>query len=156
MNLWGLNMAMFAKSAIAFVMLLAVSTFAWSGDLAGLWQAYDDHTGNLEALIRIEKMPDNSYEGRIEKLYPSAGETASVCSNCKGSLHNQPLLGLRILYGMKHRDQLNFEGGEILDPDEGTTYRCQIQLSEDGKTIQVTGYINFNWIGQSEIWRRAN
>jgi uncharacterized protein (DUF2147 family) len=57
---------------------------------------------------------------------------------------------------MKSKDALNFEGGEILDPDEGKIYKCQIRLSDDGKSIQVTGYISFTWIGQSEIWRRAN
>lgn len=130
---------------------------AWGGELAGLWQAYDDHTGNLEALIRIEKLPDNSYEGRIEKIFPdSENITVLICSNCTGNLHNQPLIGMRILSGMKVKDKLNFEGGEILDPDEGKTYHCQIRLSDDDKQIQVTGYINFNWIGQSEIWRRAN
>ena len=145
------------KSAITFILMLAMPMLAWGGELAGLWQAYDDHTGNLEALIRIEKLPDNSYEGRIEKIFPDAdNKTALICSSCTGSLRNQPLIGMRILSGMKGKDKLNFERGEILDPDEGKTYHCQIRLSDDDKQIQVTGYINFNWIGQSEIWRRAD
>jgi uncharacterized protein (DUF2147 family) len=144
------------KSAITFVLMLAMPILACGGDLAGLWEAYDGHTGNLEALIRIEKLPDNSYEGRIEKIFLAVdNKSALICSNCTGSLHNQPLIGMRILTGMKSKDDLNFEGGEILDPDEGKIFKCQIRLSEDGKSIQVTGYINFTWIGQSEIWRRA-
>lgn len=145
------------KSAIASVLLCTVSTLAWSDELAGVWQEYDDKTGKVEALIRIEKMADNTYEGKIEKLLPDTAENSSkVCTRCTGSLHNQPLLGMRILSGMKRKDGLNFEGGEIIDPDEGKLYRCKMRISEDGKTLEVTGYVGFGWFGQSEIWRRVN
>ncbi len=144
------------QSVIAAGLLCVISSLAWSDELAGLWQEYDDQTGKVEALIRIERAADNSYDGKIEKLVPEvAGNAARVCSNCKGSLHNQPLLGLRILSGMKQKDRLNFEGGEIVDPDDGKVYQCHIRLSEDGKTIEVTGYIGAKWLGQSETWRRA-
>ena len=130
---------------------------AWSGELAGLWQEYDDDTGKLVALIRIEKLPDDTYEGRIEKVFSDISEKSElICIRCQGSLRNHPLLGMRILSGMKRKDKLNFEEGEILDPDDGKTYRCHIRLSDDGNTIEVTGYISLNWIGQSEIWRRTN
>jgi uncharacterized protein (DUF2147 family) len=150
-------MTLFYRAAIACMLLFTIPSLAWSGELAGLWQAYDNHTGNLEALIHIKKLPDNTYEGIIEKIYPDKPENAAmVCSNCPGDFSNQPLLGMRILSGMKRKDKVTFEGGDILDPDEAKIYQCRIQLSEDGKTIQVTGYINFVWIGQSEIWQRIN
>lgn len=123
----------------------------------GLWQEYDEQTGKVEALIRIEKTADNTYEGKIEKLVPDdAANATRVCARCAGGLKNKPLLGLRILSGMKRKDKLHFEGGEIIDPDDGKVYQCQMQLSEDGKTLEVTGYIGFNWLGQSETWRRAD
>ena len=77
-----------------------------------------------------------------------------LCKNCQGDLHNRPLLGLRILSGLHRKDTTRFEGGQIIDPDDGKIYRCNIRLLEDGKTIEVTGYLSFNWIGHSEIWRR--
>lgn len=144
------------RSTTAFFFLLTFSSIAWGGELAGLWQEYDDDTGNLVALIRIEKLPDSTYDGKIEKILSVHGENPeSVCGRCTGSLHDHPLVGLRILSGMKRAGKLSFEGGEILDPDDGKTYRCRIRLSDDGNTIEVTGYLNLNWIGQSEIWRRA-
>ncbi|HEX7454739.1 MAG TPA: DUF2147 domain-containing protein [Gallionella sp.] len=150
-------MTLFYKVAVACMLLLTIPALAWSGELAGIWQAYDDHTGKLEALIHIKKLSDNTYEGNIEKIFPDNPESAAiVCTSCTGSLSNQPLLGMRILSGMKRKDKLTFEGGTILDPDEGKTYQCRIRLSEDGKTIEVTGYINVVWIGQSEIWQRVN
>jgi uncharacterized protein (DUF2147 family) len=135
--------------------LLSIVTSAHA-DITGLWQEYDDDTGKIDALIRVIKKPDNSYEGVIEKVIQEPGVASDpLCTHCTGDLHNRPLLGLRILWGMKRHDKLHYEDGEILDPDDGKTYHCSIRLAEDGKSLQVTGFINFSWIGQSEIWRRS-
>ncbi len=134
----------------------AMSGMAYAAELAGLWQEYNDDTGKVEALIRIEKTGNGNYEGVIEKLIPDTVEkNATRCTLCTGSLHNRPLLGLRILSNLQRRDHHTFEGGEITDPDDGKVYRCKISLSENGSTIEVTGYLNFNWIGHSEVWRRV-
>jgi uncharacterized protein (DUF2147 family) len=139
------------------VIALLMPSLAQGGELAGVWQEFDDQTGKVEALIRIEKTADGAYEGKIVKLMADvAGENARVCGGCSGSLRNQPLLGMRILYGMKRKDSQTFEGGEIIDPDDGKVYRCHMRLSEDGKTLEVTGYIGISWFGQSETWRRAD
>lgn len=144
-------------SIIALSALLSLALPAWAGELSGVWQEFDDKTGKVEALIRIDKLPDGSYEGKIVKLMAEVvGDTAKVCSNCSGSLHNQPWLGMRILSGMKRKDEQTFEGGEIVDPDEGKVYRCRMKLSEDGKTLEVTGYIGISWLGQTETWKRAD
>ena len=142
------------KAAIVWLLLSAVPS-AWSAELEGLWQEFDDSTGKVEALIRISKLSDNTYEGSIERIFPDKN-AAMLCTACTGDLYNRPLLGMRILSGMKRKDEFSFEGGTVLDPDEGKIYRCRIRLSEDGKTLEVTGYVGFAWMGQSEIWKRAN
>lgn len=156
-------MALARRSLAALILLCAIPTFAWGGELAGgnelagLWQEYDENTENLEALIRIEKLFDDSYEGKIEKIFPDTVEnSALLCTRCTGSLRNHPLLGLRILSGMKRKDLKHFEEGEILDTDDGKTYLCHIRLAEDGNTIEITSYVNSIEIGQPEVWRRAN
>lgn len=144
------------KSALAAILLLSLPALACGGELAGLWQEFDDQTGKVEALIRIGKTAAGTYEGTIEKLVPDVpANAARLCSSCQGGLRNKPLLGLRILSDMKREDEMNFDGGEIVDPDDGKVYRCHIRLSEDGKSMEVTGYIGAKWLGQSETWRRA-
>ena len=136
--------------------LYTLQASAGAAELAGLWQEYSDDTGALEALIRIEKLSDNSYAGKIEKILPESTENSGLtCKGCPGNFRNKPLLGLRILSGLKRKDGLNFTGGEILDPDDGKIYQCNIRLSKDGSTIEVTGYLGFNWIGHSEIWKKS-
>lgn len=149
------SMTLPCKAAIAFIWF-ALPILAWSGELAGLWEEYDDNTGSLSAMIRIKKLPDDTYEGRIEKIFPDTVENSTlVCTHCDNDLRNRPLLGLRILTGMKRLNERIYEGGKVLDPDDGKVYSCRIRLSEDGNVIEVTGFLSLNWIGQSEIWRRA-
>ncbi|MGB8516910.1 MAG: DUF2147 domain-containing protein [Gallionella sp.] len=151
-----MTFAMFYRVAPIFFLMSFFAPLACAAHLTGLWQEYNDDTGKVEALIRIEKMPDSSYEGRIEKLLPDVPEnTAMTCKQCSGELRGRPLLGLRILSGMKRKDALVLDDGIITDPDDGKTYQCHIRISEDGNSLEVTGYLTFNWIGHSEIWRRA-
>lgn len=147
---------MFFKLISACVVFFVISSSACAADMVGLWQEYNDDTGNVEALIRIEKTRDGMYQGRIEKLLPDTAENAAMqCKKCTGELRDRPLLGLRILSGMKRKDALVFDDGTITDPDDGKSYQCHIRISDDGNTLEVTGYFTFNWIGHSEIWRRA-
>lgn len=149
------NVTAFHKPVIVFMLLSVFSACACAAELTGLWEEYNDDTGKPEALIRIENTHDDIFEGRIEKLLPDTAENAAtICKVCPGDMRNRPLLGLRILSGMKRKSALDFDHGEIVDPDDGKTYSCQIKLSEDGNTLKVTGYIGISWIGQSEIWRR--
>ena len=141
---------------VAAMLLLALPVLAPAAELAGLWQEYDDKTGRVEALIRVAQADDGTYAGTIVKLVAEVvGSAAPVCEGCSGSLHNQPLLGMRILTGMRRKDALTFEGGEIVDPEDGKVYRCRLRLSEDGRTLEVTGYVGVSWFGESETWRRA-
>ncbi len=144
-----------ASAVLAWALLFLAPTTAWSGELTGLWQEYDDKSGKVEALIRIEQAPDGTYQGKIEKLFPEVVPMPSACTRCAGSLRGQPLLGLRILSGMTRNDALNFDGGAIVDPEDGKVYHCHIRLSEDGNSLEVTGYVGVKWLGQSETWRRA-
>ncbi len=143
------------KFTFIFLSLL-LSTAVRGGELVGLWQEYNDDTGKPEALIRIERGRDDAYEGRIEKLLTGVPEnTAATCKLCPDELRDRPLLGLRILSGLKRHDALVFDEGKIVDPDDGKVYQCRIRLAEDGDSLEVTGYITFNWIGHSEVWRRV-
>jgi len=45
------------------------------------------------------------------------------------------------------------KGGWIYDPDSGKTYKCRIELQEDG-TLAVTGYVGIPRFGRSQRWRR--
>jgi uncharacterized protein (DUF2147 family) len=146
----------FIRSFAFLAFLACIPLSSYGAELIGLWQEFDDDTGQPEALIRITQAADHTYEGVIETLLPMENTIRpQFCTHCSGNLQNKPLLGLRILSGMKRKDTFNFEGGSITDPDDGKTYRCHIRIAEDGHSLQLTGYLHMEWIGQSEIWKKV-
>lgn len=144
------------RGVTALLLLIALPALARGAELAGTWQEYDDASGKVEALIRVERGADGAYDGTIVKLVAAVvGSASRTCEACRGRLHDQPLLGMRIFWGMRRRDASTFDGGEIIDPESGKVYRCRMRLSEDGNTLAVTGYVGVSWLGETETWRRA-
>ena len=63
------------------------------------------------------------------------------------------ILGMVILGGLK-KDDGEYTGGDILDPDNGKHYKSKLKLEDGGKKLNVRGYIGFSWIGRSQTWVR--
>ncbi|GBR46817.1 MULTISPECIES: DUF2147 domain-containing protein [Neokomagataea] len=122
------------------------------GSPVGFWQSTDEHTNTPKAIIQIYKNADGSLSGKIvKKLVPAGGDT---CGNCKGPLHNAPFVGLPILSDMKAVKN-TWEGGSIIDPANGQTYHCHMQLFHD-KMLEVRGYVGMPMFGRSQIWKRVS
>lgn len=135
------------------VFLLAMPLGAAELSPAGVWQTIDDNSGQPKGLVRI-KEANGRFEGTVEKIYPKPGEDpAPKCEKCAGARHNQPVLGMMILWGLtKQGDE--YEGGEILDPENGKIYRARMKLIDGGKKLEVRGFIGIALLGRSQIWSR--
>jgi uncharacterized protein (DUF2147 family) len=135
--------------------LIVVYSTAYAAELspAGLWKTIDDSTGQPSSLVRIREV-NGQYEGKVEKIFPKPGEEPNPkCEKCEGSRRNQPVIGMTILWGLtKQSDE--YQGGEILDPENGKVYRARMRLLESGKKLDVRGFIGFSLIGRSQIWLR--
>jgi uncharacterized protein (DUF2147 family) len=118
----------------------------------GLWKTFDDQTGAPSALIRITET-SGEFKGMIEKLLRLGEDENSVCEKCEGPRHNQLLLGMAILTGMRRQGD-EYGGGEILDPDNGKVYRCKITLEDGGTKMQVRGFIGVSLFGRTQTWVR--
>ncbi|MBP7485669.1 MAG: DUF2147 domain-containing protein, partial [Aquabacterium sp.] len=47
-----------------------------------------------------------------------------------------------------------WDGGQVLDPKSGNTYRVRIRLLDDGKTLEVRGYKGTPFLGRTQLWKR--
>jgi uncharacterized protein (DUF2147 family) len=119
----------------------------------GLWKNIDDVTGKSRALIRITET-NGELSGKIEKLFREPNEDQNPnCVKCEGALKGQPVLGMTILNGLK-KDGDEYNGGTILDPDNGEVYKSKLVLKDGGKKLNVRGYIGFPMLGRSQVWVR--
>lgn len=116
----------------------------------GAWRTIDDETKKPKALVRISESA-GTLSGRIEKILTD--RTDARCEECSGELKDKPVLGMTILNGLKKGEEW-WEGGTILDPATGKTYRARLRLVENDSKLEVRGYIGAPLLGRSQTWLR--
>lgn len=137
------------------VILLNIVSFLVAAELSpvGLWKTIDDNSGQPKGLVRIREI-NGQFDGRIEKIFPKPGDDpAPKCDKCDGARRNQPVLGMTILWGLTKQGE-DYQGGEILDPENGKIYRAKMKLADGGKKLEVRGFIGVSLFGRSQIWLR--
>jgi uncharacterized protein (DUF2147 family) len=143
------------KLASTLIVLALLWSAAHAADFSpvGLWKTIDDHTGKPRGLVRVTQV-DGEYQAKVEKIFPKPGEDPNPrCEQCAGTRHDQPVIGMIILWGLtKQGDE--YQGGEILDPENGKVYRVKMKLDDGGTTLQVRGFIGFSLFGRTQIWIR--
>ena len=145
--------ARYIIAAAALLALVAGHALGAEPTAAGLWQAVDQETGQPTGWFLIRDH-DGIYDGTIVKMFLKPGESMSVvCDQCKDDRHDKPWLGLEIIRGMK-RDGLHYDDGTILDPRYGQVYSALMNLSPDGQSLIVRGYLGISLLGQNQYWTR--
>ena len=135
---------------------LAAALFISQGALAnmspvGLWKTIDEDTNEAKSYVRITQN-DKVLSGKVETILDPAKQTG-ICKECDGALKNQPILGMTIITDVKPEDDGVWGDGEILDPTNGKTYTVQLTPQNDGKTLEVRGYIGFFY--RNQYWQRV-
>jgi uncharacterized protein (DUF2147 family) len=122
-------------------------TFAAGGALAqgtpvGLWKTIDDDGKTEKSLVRITEAGGGTLNGKIEKVFDPKSQDAT-CDKCTDARKGQPVVGLVILRNARQDadDKEIWTGGEILDPNNGKTYKTRLKPIEGGKKLEMRGYI---------------
>jgi uncharacterized protein (DUF2147 family) len=76
------------------------------------------------------------------------------CQGCSGEFKDKDVVGLRFIWKMKKMAENEYKGGEILDPNDGSTYSCKMKLAQDGKNLDVRGFLGISLFGRSQVWTR--
>jgi uncharacterized protein (DUF2147 family) len=130
---------------------MAFSALAQSTPV-GLWRSFDDKTGEAKAEVRIVETA-GVLSGKIEKRLLKTAKPEDVCTECTDDRKGQPLLGLEIIRGAKKAEGRElWEGGKILDPENGRNYTLKMTPVEDGKKLDVRG--SFGPFGRTQTWVR--
>ncbi len=119
---------------------------------ACLWTTVDDRTHMPRGTIRIYEQ-NGVFSGRIESSFKPE-ELTERCDKCSGDRKDAPVIGLVIMRGMR-RQGSEYEGGDILDPDTGSVYRCRFTLGSGGQKLFLRGYLGLSIFGRTQTWTRA-
>jgi uncharacterized protein (DUF2147 family) len=95
------------------------------------------------------------YTGKIVKLLLKPQDT--LCDKCKGDFKDKPIVGMVNLQNMKKTGSTDeelgeaYEGGTVMNPDDGKTYKCKFWVKGDVLTLR--GYIAF--VYKTQVWSRV-
>ena len=141
-----------AFAAIGFVVFSAPAMAQMTPE--GLWRNIDDKTGEAKAEIRIKDNGAGALHGVLEKRLAKDAKPEDVCSECKDERKDKPLLGLEIIRNAKKAEGRDvWEGGKILDPENGRNYTLRMTPIEGGKKLEVRG--SFGPFGRTQTWVRV-
>jgi uncharacterized protein (DUF2147 family) len=123
---------------------------------AGLWKTIDDESKKEKSLIRITET-GGVFTGKLEKLLDPSAKSDAVCDLCSDDRKDKPVVGMTLIKGVKQSDsdKGRWDGGEILDPNNGKTYKVRLTPGEGGKTLAVRGYIGAPMLGRTQTWVRV-
>ncbi len=134
------------KNLILFLALFISNLSFGQNEVLGKWITVDDKTGVQKSVIEVYEK-EGRYFGKVTKMMYRSEEER--CTRCEGTLKNQLVKGMDVLWDFKYRKRSKtFGGGKLLNPESGKTYNGQIWV-ENGN-LMVRGYISFFY--RTQVW----
>lgn len=147
------TLAGISSAVLLSVVMVTSPVIAAEATPQGLWKTIDDKTGQAKSHIRIV-INGGTLSGIVEKILPP-GDPKAVCVACQGDMKDQPIVGMKILSGMKKGPD-GYKDGQITDPKNGKSYNALVWLDPaDANKLNVKGYIGVSLFGRSQTWLRA-
>jgi uncharacterized protein (DUF2147 family) len=122
-----------------------VSSAADLNSPIGLWKTE-------RGLVRVYESQGALF-ARIERSFTPGDETR-LCTACKDDRKDQPIVGLVVMRNVKYADG-SYEGGDILDTQSGSVYRCKLAVDQSGSRLTIRGFIGMALFGRTVVWSRV-
>lgn len=119
----------------------------------GVWKSLDEKTGAPKSEVRIAE-DGGVLSGKVVRVLREGADPQAVCDQCTDDRKGQPIEGLEIIRGAKQAEGKEvWEGGKILDPENGKTYTLRMTPIEGGAKLEVRGSIGP--FGRTQTWVRV-
>jgi uncharacterized protein (DUF2147 family) len=141
------------RTAAAFALALSCASAMAQMTPVGLWKTIDDDGKTEKSLVRIAES-GGVLNGTIERVFDPAKQDAK-CDKCTDDRKDKPVIGMTIIRNARQDadDKTLWTGGEILDPNNGKTYKTRLKPVDGGKTMEMRGYIGFLY--RTQVWQRV-
>lgn len=115
------------------------------------WKTIDDKTGKPKAIIKIVEQK-GLLVGRIQTMLGKSKDYK--CNVCKGKFKDKSLIGAPIFWNLKKSGD-EYTGGVIFDPKKGKSYKLKGKLAQNGKVLEMRGYVGSPLLGRTQTWQRV-
>ncbi len=146
----------FALAGISLALLITVApNAAWAEmpshggatiSLTGDWE-----TPDMDAVISIRQNGEVLYADLVQHDY--TGLTSQDINNPDPAKRTRPLLGVRILDGLRRVKENRWKGGELYDPRTGKTYLSELKFLDQNR-LKIIGCIGPG-LCKGYVWRRV-
>ena len=146
-------LALIQKASAAIVSIAFCGLAAAQMTPVGNWHSFDEKTNELKSQIVVSES-GGVLTGRIDKLLRKDADQKKLCTECSDDRKDKPVLGMEIIRGAKKVEGKDvWEGGKILDPENGKEYTLRLTPVEGGKKLDVRGSFAFFW--RTQTWNRV-
>jgi len=142
------------RSLLAIIFVATSASALAQMSPAGLWKTIDDDTKKEKSLVRIKDV-GGVFSGTVEKFLDPATKIDDVCEKCSDERKDKPVLGMTIIRNIKANadDKAIWDGGDVLDPNNGKVYRARLKPVDGGKKLEMRGYIGPFY--RTQVWLRV-
>ena len=148
-------LALIKKGLIAIIAVASSSFAVAQMTPVGNWHSFDEKTGELKSLVVINEA-NAVLIGHIEALLRKEADQKKLCTECADDRKDKPVLGMEIIRGAKKAEGKDvWEGGKILDPENGKEYHLRLTPIDGGQKLEVRGYIGAPLFGRTQTWVRV-
>ena len=141
------------RSLTAIALSLLSATAMAQMTPLGVWQTISDTDGKATSEVRISTTP-TGLVGVVAKALTTSAEPN--CDKCTDDRKGQPKVGMQIIRGAnKVEGKEVWEGGNILDPNNGTVYKLKMTPIDGGKKLEIRGFVGFALLGRTQTWIRV-
>ena len=82
------------------------------------------------------------------------GQPLIDLKNSDPALRDRPLLGLKVLLGLRRTGENTWEDGKIYNPDDGKNYQALMSIANDG-SLRIRAFLLLPLIGHTVVWTRV-
>ena len=142
------------NKALAAIVFVVTAAPVWAQMTpVGHWQTFDEKTKEVKSQVHITEA-GGIVNGKVEKLLRKDARQDAVCDECSDDRKGAPMLGLEIIRGAQKADGKDvWEGGKILDPENGKNYTLRLTPADGGQKLDVRGSIGP--FGRTQTWTRV-
>lgn len=141
-----------ALSVCCLFVFASVAQAQTPSTVVGKWRTIDDGNGKPSSIVEVY-LENNKLYGRVLQVLQSSQGPHPKCIKCSGERKDQPVEGMVIMWDLTSKDGVQWDNGSILDPKNGTSYRCRVKLASPER-LQVRGFVGISLFGRTQTWER--